>query len=171
AGRHIVITRAAKQAPELARRLEALGARVTTLAAIGIEPVRDTSRLDAAIDELGWYDWLVFTSVNGVQAFAERLAARGRNWSARQRARVAVIGPATARALAACGVAYDLMPSDYVAEALLEELGNVAGQRILLVRADIARRTLAEQLALRGAEVDEVAAYQTVTRPLAPEAL
>jgi uroporphyrinogen-III synthase len=171
AGHHIAITRAAEQAPALARRLERLGARVTTLSTIGIEPLQDTRQLDAAIGDLGSYDWIVLTSVNGVRAFAQRLAACGRTWADRQRARVAVIGPATAEALKSCGVTPDLMPEEYVAEAILASLGNVAGQRILLVRADIARRALAEQLAVRGAEVDEVAAYRTVTRALPAEAL
>jgi uroporphyrinogen-III synthase len=171
AGRHIAITRAAEQAPALARRLEWLGARVTILSTIGIEPLQDTAQLDAAIGNFGSYDWIVLTSVNGVRAFAERLAACGRTWDDRQRARIAVIGPATAEALKRYGVSPDLMPAEYVAEAILAGLGNVAGQRILLVRADIARRALAEQLAVRGAEVDEVAAYRTVTRALPAEAL
>ncbi|HZC76673.1 MAG TPA: uroporphyrinogen-III synthase, partial [Ktedonobacterales bacterium] len=140
AGRHIAITRAVEQAPALARRLERLGARVMILSTIGIEPLRDTGQLDAAIGDLGSYDWIVLTSVNGVRAFAQRLAACGGTWDDRQRARIAVIGPATAEALKRYGVLPDLMPAEYVAEAILAGLGNVAGQRILLVRADIARR-------------------------------
>lgn len=171
AGRHIVITRPPGQAVELAALLEAAGARVTALPAISIEPAENASRLDAALAALDTYDWVVLTSVNGVRALAERLAATGRDWSARGRARFAVIGPATARALEAQGIAPDMMPDEYVAEGILDALGNVAGQHILLPRADIARQTLADELRLRGADVDEVAAYRTVARPVDAAAL
>ncbi|HEX6122387.1 MAG TPA: uroporphyrinogen-III synthase [Ktedonobacterales bacterium] len=171
AGKHIVITRPTEQARELAEALEALGARVTALPAIAIEPVAETAPLDAAIAELATYDWLVFTSVNGVSAFGARLAALGHTWADRGRARVAAIGPATARALVEVGVPPDLVPSEYVAEALGEALGNVAGQRILLPRADIAREALARELEVRGAEVSEIAAYRTVPRPIPAEVL
>ncbi len=171
AGRHIAITRPPGQAMALAEQLEALGARVTPLPAIHIEPSEDTSALDTAISELTTYDWLVFTSANGVEAFAVRLAALGRAWSDRGRARIAAIGPATANALAKQGVAADLVPDEYVAEALTESLGNVAGQRILLPRADIAREALARELQIRGADVVELAAYRTVVEPVPPELL
>jgi uroporphyrinogen III methyltransferase/synthase len=151
--------------------LEALGARVTSLPAIRIEPSEDTTLLDDAVRELETYDWLIFTSVNGVAAFAERLAASGRTWDDRGRARVAAIGPATAEALAEQGVQADLVPQEFVAEALADALGNVAGQRILLPRADIAREALARELLVRGADVTEVAAYRTVVEPIAPELL
>jgi uroporphyrinogen-III synthase len=163
-GRHIAITRPPQQAPELAARLEAEGARVTTLAAVKIAPIEDTGPLDAALRELATFDWLVLTSVNGVQAVSERLAALGLDWDARGRARIAVIGPATATALREHGVAPDYMPFEYVAERILDGLGNVAGQRILLARADIARRELADALRLRGAEEVEVAAYRAVVQ-------
>lgn len=171
AGRHIAITRPPSQAGPLAEQLEALGARVTSLPAIRIEPSEDTSVLDEAVRELETYDWLIFTSVNGVAAFTERLTAAGRAWDARGLARVAAIGPATAEALAEQGVQADLVPEEFVAEALADALGNVAGQRILLPRADIARETLARELLVRGADVTEVAAYRTVVEPIAPELL
>jgi uroporphyrinogen-III synthase len=171
AGRHIAITRPPSQAGPLAEQLVALGARVTSLPAIRIEPSEDTTVLDDAVRELATYDWLIFTSVNGVAAFAERLMAGGRTWDDRGRARIAAIGPATAEALAAQGVQADLVPQEFVAEALADALGNVAGQRILLPRADIARETLARELLVRGADVTEVAAYHTVVEPIAPELL
>jgi len=171
AGRHIAITRPPSQAGPLAEQLEALGARVTALPAIRIEPSEDTAVLDAAVRELETYDWLIFTSVNGVAAFAERLTAGGRTWDDRGRARVAAIGPATAEALAEQGVQADLVPQEFVAEALADALGNVAGQRILLPRADIAREMLARELLVRGAAISEVAAYRTVVEPIAPELL
>jgi uroporphyrinogen-III synthase len=170
-GHRILITRPRQQAADLARRLEALGARVIALPAIAIEPMDDPSRLDAALGELATYDWIVFTSANGVRAFADRLRALGIDWTARHRARIAAIGPATQAALEVRGVAADLVPGEYVAEGLVAALGNVAGQRLLLPRADIARETLRDELRLRGAEVDEVAAYRTVAQALAPELL
>ncbi|HEX9035617.1 MAG TPA: uroporphyrinogen-III synthase [Ktedonobacterales bacterium] len=171
AGKRIAITRPPEQAAALAERLEALGAQTVPLATIAIAPIEDTAPLDAAIAGLSDYDWLVFTSVNGVAAFAARLAATGRGWDARGRARVAAIGPATARALEARGVGVDLTPDEYIAEGILDGLGNVAGQRLLLARADIARRALADGLRLRGAVVDEVAAYRTVIQPVSPDAI
>ena len=169
AGRRIAITRPREQAAALADRLEALGAQVVLLPAIRIAPIEDPAPLDAAIARLSSYDWLVFTSVNGVRAFAARLAATSHTWAERGLARVAAIGPATARALADEGVPVDLTPDEYIAEGILDGLGLVAGQRILLARADIARRALAEGLRLRGAEVDEVAAYRTIVEPVSPE--
>lgn len=171
AGKRIAITRPPEQAAALATRLEALGARTVPLATIAIAPIEDSTPLDAAIAGLSGYDWLVFTSVNGVAAFAERLAATGRSWDTRGLARVAAIGPATAQALEERGVHVDLTPDEYVAEAILDRLGNVAGQRLLLARADIARRALADGLRLRGADVDEIAAYRTVIQPAAPETI
>ncbi len=163
-GRRIVITRAAEQAPELADRLEAQGAVVTVLSAIRIEPADDYGPLDAALAALETFDWVLFTSVNGVRAFGRRLWESGRDWRALRRARVGAIGPATARELEAWRVRPDFVPREYVAEGLLAEIGNVAGQRILLPRADIARQTLAAELRLRGAEVVEVTAYRTVVQ-------
>ena len=167
-GRHIAITRPAGQAGEFAALLETAGARVSALPSIAIAPAADPAALDAALRELPSYDWIVLTSANGVRTVADRLAALGIGWAERGLARVAVIGPATAEALAARGVAADLVPGEYIAEAILDGMGNVAGQRVLLARADIARPALAEGLRLRGAEVVEVAAYRTV--PVAVEA-
>lgn len=171
AGRHIVITRPADAAPELAAQLTEVGARVTILPTITIAPLEDASRVDAALAVLAGYDWIVLTSANGVRALRERLVATGHTWSERGRARIAVIGPATARALAEQGVSADAMPDEYVAEGIAATLGNVAGQRILLLRADIARQALADELRVRGADVDEVAAYRTVVQPVPEEAL
>jgi len=166
AGRHIAITRPPEQAPELAALLECAGARVTLLSSIAIAPLDDTAALDDALRRMSAFDWIVLTSVNGVAAVSARLAALGLDWAGRGQARVAVIGPATARALEAQGVTPDLIPDEYVAEGILEGLGAVAGTRVLLLRADIARRSLAEGLRARGATVEEVTAYRTVERPV-----
>lgn len=169
AGRHIAITRPPEQAPQLARLLEEAGARVTLISSIDIASLDETSALDATVERLTRselaYDWVVFTSVNGVRALDQRLTALGYDWSLLRRPSVAAIGPATARALEEHGVTPTLVPDEYVAEGILRGLGNVAGKRLLLLRADIARKTLAEELRHRGAEVDEVAAYRTVVVP------
>lgn len=169
AGRHIAITRPPEQAPQLARLLEDAGARVTVLSSIDIAPLEETSALDAAIARLAQseraYDWVVFTSVNGVRALDQRLAASGWDWSLLRHPAVAAIGPATAQALEAHGITPALVPDEYVAEGIVRGIGNVAGKRMLLLRADIARKTLAEELRRGGAEVDEIAAYRTVVVP------
>jgi uroporphyrinogen III methyltransferase/synthase len=164
-GRRIVITRASEQAPELVERLEAQGASVTVLSTIRIAPAEDYAPLDAALATLETYDWVLFTSVNGVRAFAQRLWDSGRDWRALHRARVGAIGPATARELERLRLRPDVVPDEYVAEGLLSTIGNVAGQRVLLPRADIARETLATELRLRGAEVSEIVAYRTLVQP------
>lgn len=171
AGKRIAITRSSEQATELAASLEAQGAHVITLASIAIRPIEDTTALDAALTTLDEYDWIVLTSANGVRAVTERMLALGVGWESRRLARIAVIGPATARALEDSGAAPDLIPAQFIAESILDELANVAGQRILLLRADIARKTLAEELRLRGADVDEVTAYRTELAPIARGAI
>ncbi len=138
---------------------------MTPLATIAIAPLDDPATLDEAVYSLAAYNWVVLTSINGVAALADRLAAAGLDWSARGAARFAVIGPATAAALRAHGVAPDLMPDEYVAEAIAARLGTVADQRILLLRADIARKALADDLRRTGADVTELAAYRTVVQP------
>lgn len=164
-GRHIIITRPREQADDFALQLEAAGARVTIMPTIKIAPLETWADVDDCVNRLASFDWIVFTSVNGVRAFARRLDALHATWDRRGRARIAAIGPATATALEEQGVTVDMMPTEYVAEAVADGLGNVAGQHILLLRADIARRTLAEDLRLRGAEVEEVAVYRTVSVP------
>ena len=170
-GKRILITRPAEQAPGLAALLEAQGAAVVTLSTIRIEPLGDISALDRAIQQRACYHWIIFTSVNGVQAMQVRLDAAGLDWQAFKGAKLAAIGPATAEALCRAGAQPDFVPSEYIAEAIAAGIGEVAGQRILLPRADIAREALAVELRKRGAEVDEMAAYRTVTRSLDAEAV
>ena len=122
------------------------------------------------------YDWLVLTSANGVAAFWEQLRQGGLDGRCLAPLRIAAIGPATAEALWRRSIQPDLRPKVYTAEGILaafDRLGSIAGQRFLLARADIARKTLTEGLRERGALVDEVAAYRTVPRaegPLPPAA-
>ncbi|MDT8305905.1 MAG: uroporphyrinogen-III synthase, partial [Anaerolineae bacterium] len=129
-----------------------------------IEPMEDTGPLDAAIEHLagGAYERVIFTSVNGVAIFWQRLKALGHDVFSFNDVRVAAIGPATGEALHERGVEPDFIPEEFVAEAIAAGLGDVSGQRILLPRAAIARPTLRELLAAAGAEVDEVPAYRTL---------
>jgi uroporphyrinogen III methyltransferase / synthase len=164
-GKRVVVTRARAQASELAAALEALGADVVQLPTIRIADPEDPGPLLRAIDDLHAFDWVVFTSVNGVERFFALLDARGRDARALATAAVCAIGPATAAALAARGIRADLVPGEFVAEAALEALAaatELKGKRILLPRAAEARAVLPEGLRARGAEVVEVAAYRTV---------
>jgi hydroxymethylbilane synthase len=163
-GQRVVVTRPRPQAPELVRRLEELGAEAIPFPTISIQPMEDTGPLDEAIERLagGGYDDVIFTSVNGVAIFWERLEALGYDVFAFNDVRVAAIGPATGEALSERGVEPDFIPEEFVAEAIAAGLGDVWGHRILLPRAQIARPTLRDQLAARGAQVDDVATYRTL---------
>lgn len=163
-GKRVLVTRARAQASALSERLAALGALPIELPAIRILPPEDDAPLDAALARLPEYDWVIFTSVNGVARAFERLAAAGRDARAVGGARVCAIGPATAAALAERGIRADRVPPEFVAESILAALASepLDGRRVLLPRADIARDALAVGLAERGAMVDQVAAYRTV---------
>lgn len=172
AERCIVVTRAAHQASELSAKLRALGARPVEYPVIAIAPPEDLRQLDQAISlaASGAYDWIVFTSANGVAAVSERLRALRIPEASFGRARIAAIGPATARAVREIlGREVDVMPTAYVAETLASALGDVRGQRILLARADIARPALPQALREAGAEVREVAAYRTIPAQGGPD--
>jgi uroporphyrinogen III methyltransferase/synthase len=162
AGKRVVVTRATEQAQDLTDKLRALGAEVIECPAISIAPLEDFTELDRALERLSDYDWVVFTSANGVRAVLDRLEQPGRNAEDLRGRKLAAIGPATAAALERAGCEPDFMPDTYVAEAIVEQIGDVRGLRILLPRADIARKTLAEGLRSGGAHVDEVTAYRTV---------
>ena len=158
-GRSVVVTRAREQASELRTRLEDLGAEVIELPAIAITPI------DFRVPALDAYEWLVFTSVNGVRAFFDRgLAPAGLDARALAGVRVAAIGPGTARELATRGIGVDLVPERFVAEALLDAFPapTATGARVLLARAEQARDVLPDGLAERGYSVDVLPVYRTV---------
>jgi porphobilinogen synthase len=148
-----------------------LGADPVLFPTIKIEPIADNLRLDGAIGELAAYDWIVFTSVNGVIVFCGQNVQACQLLIAAGRPRVAAIGPATAEELRQRGVRVDLIPEEYVAERIVEGLGDVSGKRVLLPRARRARRALREELERRGATVDEVPVYDTATEVASPTAL
>ena len=164
-GRQVVVTRARTQAGELSAELESLGAEVYEFPTIEISPPESFVPLDDAIHNLDSFDWLVYTSVNGVEAFVERLRHRGLDLRAVPRdAGVAAIGPATAKRLEEAGLRVDVVPGEYRAEALIEALdgGSISGKRVLIPRARVAREVLPEKLREAGAEVVVVPAYQSV---------
>ena len=171
-GKRVLVTRARAQAHELVNRLQELGAIPIVFSVIHIVPPRDNYvALDTALRQLATFDWVVFTSVNGVVHVWERLAVLGLAAGAFARVHLAAIGPATVAALTTRGLQAAVVPERYVAEALLEAMPHPAGQRFLLPCADLARDTLRVGLQAAGAEVVEVPAYSTVLAEPSPEAL
>ncbi len=162
-GKRIVITRDARQAADLAEPLEALGAEALLLPVIEIQPAADSAPLDRAIAQLETYDWIIFTSANGVRFFIECLDASRRDLRS-LRAKLCGIGPATSAAIEALHLKVDRMPEEYVAESLLESLSgeDLDGKRVLLPRASVARDLVPVELRRRGATVDVVEAYRTM---------
>ncbi len=169
-GRRVVITRARAQASRLAAQLRSLGADVIEFPTIEIREPEDTAPLDEAIARLDEYDWLIFTSVNGVEYFLKRLDASTADLR-RLRARICAIGPATAAAVEALHLKVDVMPKEFIAESLVEAFApfEMAGKRVLLPRAQVAREVLPNELRRRGARVDVLPAYKTVIPAGAPE--
>jgi uroporphyrinogen III methyltransferase/synthase len=164
-GRRIVVTRARVQAGGLSVELERLGAEVLEFPAIEIRPPEDFEPLDAAIRDLDSFGWLIFTSVNGVEAFVRRLAHLGLDLRAVPRgAKIAAIGPTTAQKIREAGLRVDVVPKEFRAEALIEEVTgeSLVGQKILIPRALVARKILPEKLREAGAEVVIPPAYESV---------
>ena len=183
--RRVVVTRARAQSSGLAATLRELGAEVVELPAIRVEPRLDSADVRRAVERIGEYALLCVTSANGAHLLFEALAGGGtrpneaggdpsaRDARALAGATVAAIGPGTARALAAHGIAADIVPERFVAEALVEALAGVEveGRRVLVARAAEARDVLPDALRERGAEVDVVALYETVRETPEEEAI
>jgi uroporphyrinogen-III synthase len=172
-GKHVLVTRTREQAGTLSANLRAAGAIPVELPVIRIVPPADWSPLDQALREQAGnaaYDWLIFTSANGVKMALERLCALGLEPRSLSAARIATIGPATAAALEEYGLSAALVPEEYIAEGVAEALlrdaaqrgETLAGKRVLLARAAEARQVLVTELEQAGARVDVVAAYQTL---------
>jgi uroporphyrinogen III methyltransferase/synthase len=164
-GRRVLVTRAREQAGELSRLLIEQGAEPVECPTIRIMPPESWRELDQAITDLSRYQWLVFTSVNGVKPFMDRLQRKGLDGRALAGLQLCCIGPRTAEALAAYGLRADLVPSEYQAEGLIEAMkaAGVKGRRVLIPRAAVAREVLPEQLRELGADVRVVTAYRTVS--------
>ena len=164
-GMRVVVTRARAQASGMARELAARGAEVVQFPTIRVEDPVDPTPLRNAVRGIDLYDWIVFTSANGVDRFRREMGRQGRDARALGTVRIAAIGPATGRRLGEMGIVPDLVPDEYVAErvlATLEAVTELDGARILLPRAAEAREVLPEGLRRRGARVDVVPAYRTV---------
>ncbi len=163
-GKNVVVTRAREQASGMAAQLRKLGANVIQFPTIRINPLADYSAVHAAIRELGNYEWVIFTSVNGVRHFWAQLAELGLDTRALGAAKVAAIGPATADILREKGIEPDFIPEKYVAEGVVKGLleRGMKGSRVLLPRAREAREVLPDELRRAGATVDVLPVYETV---------
>ena len=162
-GRSIVVTRAREQASELVKRLSDLGAECLECPTIKVAPPDDLKPLDKAIENLSTYDWLIFTSVNGVNFFFNRLFVNNKDVRALSNVHTAVIGPATAKRLFDFGLQSDIVPESYRAESIIKAFAgkDINGKKMLLPRAKEARPILPLELTRMGAVVDEVTAYCT----------
>lgn len=164
AGLRVLVTRARQQASALSSRLIELGAVPIEYPTIEIRPLVDPSSLDDALATVEQFDWLVFTSTNGVDAFWERLTSIGKDSRALAQARICAIGPSTAARLREHGILADWLPPEFVTDSILDgfRAHDLQGARVLLARADIASPLLATGLREQGAIVSDVTAYRTV---------
>jgi uroporphyrinogen-III synthase len=163
AGIRVLVGRARHQASALSDHLKKLGAEIIEIPFIEIRKPRSYKPLDAALKSIGEYDWLILTSVNGVEALASRmkhLRVSPKNFKHLQ---IAAIGPATREEIETLGLKVDVVPLRYIAESVVESLkGEVDGKRVLLARAKVARDVIPRELRKMGARVDVVEAYETV---------
>jgi uroporphyrinogen-III synthase len=163
AGLRIVVGRARHQASALSSGLRELGAEVIEIPFIEIRKPRSYQPLDTALKNLQDYDWLILTSVNGADALWKRIRKLRLTKRHFKHLKVAAIGPATKKAIEKRGIKVNVVPEEYVAESVVESLRDqVAGKRVLLARARVARDVIPRELRKLGAEVDVVEAYETV---------
>jgi uroporphyrinogen-III synthase len=161
-GWRVLNTRAARQSSALSNLLRERGAEVIEIPTIEINPPRSYKALDAALKNIAEYDWLILTSVNGVEALFSRLKKLKIATDALKHLQIAAIGPATKKAIERQGLAVTVTPKKYIAEAVVEALrGKTAGKKILLARAKVARDVLPNELRKTAAQVDVVEAYET----------
>jgi uroporphyrinogen-III synthase len=162
-GVRILVGRARHQAGALSKELRKLGADVLEIPFIEIRPPRSFKPLDAVLTNLTAYDWLILTSVNGVDAMWDRLKKLRLTKRSLNHMRIAAIGPATKKAIEKRGLKVHIVPEEYVAESVVKSLRNqVKGMKVLLVRAKVARDVIPQELRKAGAEVDVFEAYETV---------
>jgi uroporphyrinogen III methyltransferase / synthase len=162
-GKRIVITRARAQASSLVSMLTRLGAHCIEIPSIQIVPPQDLDPLRKSIEEINKYDWLVFTSVNGVKFFFDTLFDMGRDVRVLGHLKFACIGPVTKERLRDFGITSDILPQTYRAESVIDAFSmvEIKDKKVLLPRAKKARTILPEELTKMGARVDEVTAYET----------
>jgi uroporphyrinogen-III synthase len=162
-GVRVLVGRARHQASALSAQLRRLGATIIEIPLIEIRKPRTFKPLDSALANLAGYDWLILTSVNGVEATWERLVKLRMKNKNLEHLLVAAIGPATQKAIEQRGIMVNVVPKEYVAESVVRSLRRrVKGKRVLLVRAKIARDVIPRELRKAGAHVDVVEAYQTI---------
>lgn len=178
AGRRVLLTRAAHQLGALSDGLHSLGAEPVEVPMLEIRPPENFEPLDNALRHLREYDWLIFTSTNTVRVLSVRAAEQGIGPAEKQLPRTAAIGKATAQAAHKAGFRVALVPDAYVAESLVRELvaerpseSAVAGKRVLLARAAVARDVIPDELRKAGAKVDVLDAYRNVLPDAAPDML
>ena len=163
AGVRVLVGRARHQAGALSSDLRKLGAEVVEIPFIQIRPPRSYKPLDTALRNVEVYDWLILTSVNGVDATWERFSKLRISKKNLKHLKVAAIGPATRKAIESRGLKVDVVPEEYIAESVVKSLrSKVPGKRILLARARVARDVIPRELRKLGAQVDVVEAYETV---------
>jgi uroporphyrinogen-III synthase len=163
AGIRVLVGRARHQASTLSVALKKLGADVIDIPFIEIRKPRSYKPLDTALKAIANYDWLVFTSVNGVEALSARMKSLRISPKYFKHLRIAAIGPATRQEIEKLGLKVALIPERYIAESVVESLrGKVEGKRVLLARARVARDVIPRELRKMGADVDVVEAYETV---------
>ncbi|NQW16214.1 MAG: uroporphyrinogen-III C-methyltransferase [Chloroflexi bacterium] len=167
-GKKVLVTRTRSQASRFRTLLEEQGANCVEFPLISIVPLEETTELDAALSNISSYDWIVFSSSNGVRGVSERMSHLGVDSRAFAGVQVAAVGPATGVTVRELfGISSDLVPDEYVSEAVVKALADlgISGKRILAIRSDLGRDTLENGLRDSGASVDAVVGYQT----LAPE--
>jgi uroporphyrinogen-III synthase len=160
--KRILVTRPRAQADSFVEGLRTAGFEPIYFPVIEIRSIEDNSELDQALVQINKYDWVVFTSVNGVEVVFDRLEKYS------SLPRIAAIGPRTAEALKARGVTPDFVPEEYVAEAILPGLGDLRRKWVLLPRAEIARKALPEAIVKAGGTAHEISVYKTL--PTQPDA-
>jgi len=172
-GKTVVVTRKGDQAESMIERLRELGAEPFFFPTIEIVAPDDWAPLDEALNHLSRYDGLIFTSVNGVRFFSQRLKEIQQDIRNLKGVRIFTIGPKTAEAVRDLGICVDVVPDDFVAESLIESIGkeNINGKRFLIPRATVAREVLPEKLREMGAQVDVAPAYQTILPSLKSDTL
>jgi len=163
----VLITRPRAQSTAFAAALTDAGFEPVCFPVIEIRPAEDLTVLDRALAKLDCYDWVVFTSANGVEVFFSRPSALAGKDVKGEGPKVAAIGPKTAAALQVRGVTPDFVPEEYVAEAILPGLGDLRGRWVLLPRAEIARKALPEAISRAGGVAHEIAVYHTL--PVEPD--
>lgn len=169
-GKRVVVTRATDQAGELVKMLSGAGAEVVEFPTIKTVPPVSYAQLDEAIARLEGFDYAIFTSVNALRYFMERLEGIGRRASALAGLKLVCVGPKTAELLESYGLKAGIVPEQYKAEGVLKALESeeVAGKRFLFPRAEVAREEIPDGLRTRGAEVALVTVYRTVAPEVDP---